>query len=82
MLKFFKIKDTGLVSVTRVSEDGKKERLAIIGQVDELLRREIIFPDNTGENMDKWLMIDKAQAITEYPSKEAAKEATREVYGE
>ena len=81
-IKFFRRKDANIVTVALVNDDGTKEKLAIIGQVSELLEKEIIFLDNTYGNMDKWLMIDKdGKTIREYDSKAEAKDAATYIYG-
>lgn len=47
---------------------------AIIGQVKELLEKEIIFPDNTYGNEEKWLGIEKkGEIIREFNTLEEAK---------
>lgn len=47
---------------------------AIIGQVKELLEKEIIFPDNTYGNEEKWLGIEKqGEIFREFNTLEEAK---------
>lgn len=58
MIKFFKVKDTEIRKVAEVINDEVVEIKAIIGQVGEMLAKEIIFPDNTTGNEEKWIVID------------------------
>ena len=47
---------------------------AIIGEVKELLEKEIIFPDNTNGNENKWVGIEKSgEFIREFNSLDDAK---------
>ena len=47
---------------------------AIIGQVKELLEKEVIFDDNTAGNEEKWLGIEeKGNVIKEFNNLEEAK---------
>lgn len=47
---------------------------AIIGQVKELLEKQIIFPDNTSGNLEKWLGIEKnGEIFKEFNTLEEAK---------
>lgn len=75
MIKFYKVKDTEIRKVAEINEQGEvKEIKAIIGMVSELLAKEIIFPDNTTGNENKWLVVDKnAIDIKEFSSLEEAK---------
>ena len=53
---------------------------AIIGQVKELLDKEIIFPDNTSGNENKWLGIEKGGDIfKEFNTLEDAKNYYRSI---
>lgn len=55
--------------------------VAVIGQVKELLEKEIIFDDNTTGNEDKWLIIAKGgDEIMEFTSLTEAKEFCRNNY--
>ena len=82
MIKFFKIKDSGLILVAKVDEAGNKEKRAIIGQVRELLEKQIISPIVMDPNRESWLIVPKdAEDIRdEYDSKEAAKAAACKIY--
>lgn len=54
--------------------------ICIIGQVRELLEKEIIFADNTKGNMDKWLCVDRDKKVREFDSLEDAKNFCKEVF--
>lgn len=56
MIKFFKVKDTGVYRVK--DEDGKV--LNIFGQIKDLVAENILFESEDNiKNFDKWLLIDK-----------------------
>ncbi|MDD6489000.1 MAG: hypothetical protein PUG48_04185 [Clostridia bacterium] len=82
MLKFFKVDGTGIRRVIEVSDKGEKLKVyCIIGRVDELLEKDIIFADNTKGNEDKWLVIEnQGDVITEKTSLEEAKDYCRKKY--
>ena len=70
-MKITRIKETGI----RRAKTENNEVFAIIGQVKELLEKEIIFDDNTKENENKWLGIEeKGEVIREFETLEEAKE--------
>ena len=69
-MKITKIKDT---EIRRVKNDDGTV-YAIIGEVKELLEKEIIFSDNTVGNENKWLGIeDSGELIREFNSLDDAK---------
>ena len=69
-MKITKIKDT---EIRRVKNDDGAV-YAIIGEVKELLEKEIIFSDNTVGNENKWLGIeDSGELIREFNSLDEAK---------
>lgn len=73
MYKFYKA--NGTETVRKVLDTETNKVVAIIGQVSEMLRLNIIFPDGTEGNGDKWLVIPKNNIarIREYNSLEEAK---------
>lgn len=69
-MKITKIKDT---EIRRVKYDDGTV-YAIIGEVKELLEKEIIFSDNTVGNGNKWLGIEESgELIREFNSLDDAK---------
>lgn len=69
-MKITKIKDT---EIRRVKNDDGTV-YAIIGEVKELLEKEIIFSDNTAGNENKWLGIEESgELIREFNSLDEAK---------
>ena len=81
-IRFFRKKDTEIVKIALVHEDGTKEVLGILGPVSDLVRLEVIFADNTEGNFAKWLIIDRdANVIGEYESKAEAKTAAEYIFG-
>lgn len=75
-MKFTKIVDTEIRKVK--FDDGTV--YAVIGQVKELLEKEIIFPDNTSGNEEKWLGIEKdGDVFREFDTLEDAKNYYRSV---
>lgn len=75
-MKITKIIDTEIRKAKL--EDGTV--YAIIGQVKELLEKEIIFPDNTYGNEEKWLGIEeKGNIIREFETLEEAKNYYRKI---
>ncbi len=80
MIKFYKVKDTEIRKVAEVDDQGQvKEVKGIIGKVAELLEKEIIFPDNTAGNEEKWLVVCKSGLdITEFDSLQEAKDSCKE----
>lgn len=69
-MKITKIKDT---EIRRVIRDDVTV-YAIIGEVKELLEKDIIFSDNTAGNENKWLGIEKSgEIIREFNSLDDAK---------
>lgn len=73
MYKFYKTKDTE--TLRKVYDTESEQVIALIGQVEELVKLNIIFPDNTDGNMDKWLVIPKnsPDRIREYNTLDEAK---------
>lgn len=70
-MKITRIKETGI----RRAKTEKNEVFAIIGQVKEMLEKEIIFDDNTKGNENKWIGIEeKGKVIREFETLEEAKE--------
>lgn len=60
MVKFYKMKDSEIRRAFEVDEAGNKVRcIALIGQVKELIEKEIIFDTYqcAKGNMEKWLVI-------------------------
>ena len=54
---------------------------AIIGQVKELLEKEIIFPDNTSGNEEKWLGIENnGDNFKEFNTLQDAKNYYRSIF--
>lgn len=81
MIKFFKKKDTEIRKVCSCWAEGTINHVvAVIGQVKELLEKEIIFPNNTAGNDEKWLVVinNENTDIVEFDSLEEAKEYCRE----
>ena len=80
MIKFFKVKDTGVYRVK--DEDGKV--LNIYGQIKDLVAENILFEsEDTIKNFDKWLLIDKdCEYQIEFSDKETLKEYVRNYYAE
>lgn len=75
-MKITKIIDTEIRRVK--TENGNV--YAIIGKVKELLEKEIIFPDNTYGNEEKWLGIEeKGNIIREFETLEEAKNYYRKI---
>ena len=69
-MKITKIKDT---EIRRVKNDDGTV-YAIIGEVKELLEKEIIFSDNTAGNENKWLGIEESgELIREFNSLDEVK---------
>ena len=79
MIKFFKVKDTEVRRAVEVDEAGNKKRvIAVIGQVGELLKQELIFPENTDGNLEKWLLLSPdGDNVIEYETLADAKEGAR-----
>ena len=72
-MKITRVKET---EIRRVWKDANV--YAIIGRVDDLLKRDIIFNDNVKGNEEKWLGIeDLGNKITEFETLEEAKEYYR-----
>ncbi len=85
MVKFFKFKKNP--EIRKVAEcwaDGTQtgRLFALIGQVSELVKEEIIFPENTDGNEGKWLIVrnNDENTIYEFSSLEEAKEYCRNHY--
>ncbi len=78
-MKFTKIVDT---EIRRAKfDDGKV--FAIIGQVKELLEKEIIYPDNTSGNEEKWLGVEQNDSFTrirEFDTLEDAKNYYKSIH--
>ena len=79
MIKYYKKKGTEIRKVAEVDENDNKKVIAIIGQVAEMLKHEIIFPDNTAGNLEKWLLIrvENPEMPEEYETLEDAKAAIK-----
>lgn len=68
-MKIFRVGSTGILRAKRV--DGSV--YAIIGSVENLLERQIIFDDNTAGNMEKWVGIENGgDIVREFDNKELA----------
>lgn len=82
MVKFARVKNTQIRKMYLCGEGGEPLRIvAVIGQVSELIEKEIIFNDNTIGNEDKWLIIAKSgEEIVEFSSLEKAKDFCRNNY--
>lgn len=80
MIKFFKVKDTG---VYRVKDESGKV-LNIFGQIKDLVAENILFEsEDTIKNFDKWLLIDKdCEYQIEFSDKESLKEYVKNLYAE
>ena len=78
-IKFFRVKDTEIRRAVEVDDAGNKKRvIAILGQVRELLEKELILWDNTEGNLNKWLVIlPDGSNVLEYENLEDAKEGAR-----
>ena len=75
-MKFTKVVDTEI----RKAKLDDRTVYAIIGQVKELLEKEIIFPDNTSGNEEKWLGIEKnGDVFREFNTLEDAKNYYRSI---
>lgn len=75
-MRFTKIVDTEIRKAK--FDDGTV--YAVIGQVKELLEKEIIFPDNTSGNEEKWLGIEKnGDVFREFNTLEDAKNYYRSI---
>lgn len=76
MEKFVKIKNTEIRKMYECRTTGEVVRtVCIIGQVSELLQKEIIFNDNVSGNETKWLCIAKCgDEIIEFSSLQEAKD--------
>lgn len=85
MLKFFKSKkkkkNPEIRKVADCWSDGTQTGrvFAVIGQVKELVKESIIFPDNTNGNENKWLIVrnNDDNTIYECSSLEEAKDFCR-----
>lgn len=77
MTKFYKVKGTELRKAVVTDNTGKPVRfLALIGQVKELLKNNIIFDDNTAGHEEKWLVLNtKGSVVHEFDNLDAAKKA-------
>lgn len=74
-MKFTKVVDTGIRKAKL--DDGTV--YAVIGQVKELVERDIIYPDNTIGNEDKWLGIENnGDVVREFNTLAEAKDYYRE----
>lgn len=85
MLKFYKFKKNPEIrKVADCWADGTNTGrvFALIGQVKELVKENIIFPENTKGNEDKWLIVmnDDNSTIYEFSSLEEAKDYCRQQY--
>lgn len=70
-MKFTKAVDTGIRKAKL--DDGTV--YAIIGQVKELVAKNVIYPDNTTGNEDKWLGIeDNGDVVREFNTLDEAKD--------
>ena len=72
--KCLKDKNCGIRRIVDFNNGVPIKVVAIIGQVRELLEKEIIFPDNTADNFDKFLSLEcGGDVIREFDSLEEAK---------
>ena len=72
MKKFTKITGT---EIRRYKEVETNKIIAIIGEVKELVEKEIIYRDNTKGNENKWLVLfNGGENIVEFDNIESAKE--------
>ena len=80
MIKFFKVKDTG---VYRVKDESGKV-LNIFGQIKDLVAVDILFEsEDTIRNFDKWLLLDRDNEVQiEFSDKETLKEYVKNLYAE
>lgn len=80
MIKFFKVKDTG---VYRVKDESGKV-LNIFGQIKDLVAADILFEsEDTIRNFDKWLLLDRDNEVQiEFSDKETLKEYVKNLYAE
>lgn len=72
-MEFYKMKNAEIF----IGKSESGVTLCIIGQVSDLLAKELLLPDNTEGKENKWLLIDRLGAVQEYNSKEEAKAAAR-----
>ena len=87
MLKFYKCHyNPEIRKAVECSSDGFEVGLplALIGPVKELLKENIIFPDNTRGNEDKWLIVrnNEEYTIYEFSTLDEAKEYCKDHYTE
>ena len=74
MIKFTRNKETNIRRAWLADDAGNKVAvIAVLGTVSDLLKSEIIFPDNTVGNDDKYLVIDRCGYIREFNTLDEAK---------
>lgn len=81
MIKFFKVKDTGVYCV----KDESGNVLNLYGMIKDLVAANILFEsEDTIKNFDKWLLIDRrdCEHQIEFSDKETLKEYVRNLYAE
>lgn len=80
MIKFFKVKDTGVYRV----KDESGNVLYLFGKIKDLVAADILFEnEDTIKNFDKWLLIDKdCEYQIEFSDKETLKEYLNLKYAE
>lgn len=79
MYKFYKSKDAE--TIRKVYDPETDKVVALIGRVDELIQKEIIFPDEVPyESYNRWLSItnEEEPRIDEFITLEEAKDYWRE----
>ena len=85
MLKFYKLKKNPEIrKIADCWADGTNTGrvFGLIGQVKDLVKENIIFPENTKGNEDKWLIVmnDDDSTIYEFSSLEEAKDYCNKQY--
>lgn len=73
-VKFRKILDTDIRRAYLYDGENNLGCIYLIGQVSELLEKDIIFADNTKGNENKWLTVTKGGDISEHETLEQAKD--------
>ena len=78
MIKFFKVKDTGVYRV----KDENGNVLHIFGMIKDLVSSNVLFEtEETIKNFDKWLLMFRDnQTCIEFNDKESLKEYVRSRY--
>lgn len=84
-VKFYRMKDSEIRKVALVDENDNKKVVAIIGNVDELLKIGLLYP-NRRMKRNAWVIIDKKDGedgtvgLIHYDTLEEAKKVAKETY--